>query len=103
MSEIEVDQELLLDQTNTQIFIFIDEQTYYIANKAHADFLGLDKNKFENVNIYDVFIKDVADYCFKDNKKIFKIKEKIHTREWFKNSKGVSRLLSITKTPKLDS
>ncbi|ADI75126.1 putative PAS/PAC sensor protein (plasmid) [Methanohalobium evestigatum Z-7303] len=103
MSEIEVDQELLLDQTNTQIFIFIDEQTYYLANKAHADFLGLDKNEFENVNIYNVFTRDVADYCFKENEKIFKENEKIHTRRWFKNSNGVSRLLSITKTPKLDS
>jgi PAS domain S-box-containing protein len=101
MNEIVVDHELLLDQTNTQIFIFIDEQTYYLANKAHADFLGLDKSEFGNVSIYDIFTKDIADYYYKDNEKIFKNKEKTYTIDWFKNSKGVYKLLSITKTPKL--
>ncbi|WP_292487501.1 PAS domain S-box protein [Methanohalobium sp.] len=96
-------QDLLLDQTKTQLWYLVDEYNYGGANKAHADFLGLNKKDLENANLYDSLSKEEAELCVKGNKQVFKTKENTYTQEWVQNYKGEKKLLSITKSPIIDS
>ncbi|ADI74037.1 PAS/PAC sensor signal transduction histidine kinase [Methanohalobium evestigatum Z-7303] len=96
-------QYLLLDQTETQLWYLVDEYNYGGANKAHADFLGINKKDLENANLYDFLSKEEAESCVKGNKQVFKTKENTYTEEWVQNGKGEKKLLSITKSPIIDS
>lgn len=96
------EQALLLDNIETQIWYLIDVKTCGAVNRAHADFLGISKEKLEGKSLYDVLSIQEADICVAGNKEVFEKKKKIHTEEWVKNGKGEMRLLSIAKSPKLD-
>jgi len=65
------EQALLLDNIENHIWYLTDKETYGIVNKAHAEFIGLEKEQLEG-------------------------------RDLIKNGRGETRLLSITRTPKLD-
>lgn len=96
------EQALLLDNIETQIWYLKDVKTYGAVNGAHADFLGINKEKLEGKSLYDVLSIQEADICVAGNIEVFERKKKIHTDEWVKNGKGELRLLSITKSPKLN-
>lgn len=96
------EQALLLDNIETQIWYLTDVKTYGAINEAHADFLGIAKENLEGKSLYDVLSIQEADICVAGNIEVFEKKKKIHTEEWVKNGKGDLRLLSITKSPKLD-
>jgi PAS domain S-box-containing protein len=93
---------LLLDNIETQIWYLTDRETYGAVNKAHADFLGMGKRKFDGKSLYDVVGRKEAEVFIASNRKVFEQKKQIHTEEWIKNVKGEARLLSLTRTPKLD-
>ncbi|MGM0421014.1 MAG: HD domain-containing phosphohydrolase [Bacillota bacterium] len=97
-----LEQELLLDTIDTQIWYLIDAGTYGRVNQAHADFLGLDKTDIEYVRIDQILSQEEADVCQVGNKKVFQEKEKVKSEEWLLNNRGEKRLLSITKNPKLN-
>lgn len=92
----------LLDNINIQMWILHDIETYSFVNKACADFLGKDKKSIENKKIWDILYPKEAQICIESNIKAFKEKKETIVEEWVKNSKGQSRLLSITKIPVLD-
>ncbi len=71
------------------------------VNHAHAEFLGINKEKLEDKSLYDVLNIQEADICVAVNKEVFEKKKRIHTEEWIKNGIGEMGLLSITKSPKL--
>jgi PAS domain S-box-containing protein len=96
------EQALLLENIETQIWYLTDIKTYGAVNKAHADFLGVNKEYLEGKSLYDIVSKQEADICIAGNKEVFEKKKQIHTEEWVKNGKGELRLLSITKSPKLN-
>ena len=102
LREIIKEQELLLETIDTQIWYLIDEETYGKVNKAHADFLGLNKSDIEHKKLGELLLEEETKICIKRNKEVFNKKKKIETEEWRKNSKGEKRLLSITKNPKLN-
>ncbi len=97
-------QEILLDNIETQIWYLKDEKTYGPVNQSHADFFGAQKEELENKSLYDLMsTREEAETCIAGNQEVFSKKQKIHSEELVLNGKGESRLLSITKTPKLDA
>jgi len=96
------EQTLLLDNIENQIWCLTDKKTYGIVNKAHAEFLGLEKGELKGRDLYDIINGEEADVCVANNKEVFEKKKQSHTEEWIKNGRGETRLLSITRTPKPD-
>jgi len=92
---------LLLDNIKTQIWYLTDMETYGAVNKARSDFLGIKKNELEGRNLLDIIGGIEAQICVAGNREVFENKRQLHTEEWAINSKGETRLLSITKIPKL--
>lgn len=95
-------QNILLENIDTQIWYLKDENTYGQVNRAHADFIGCKKEKLQGKSYHYFFGEEEKNSCIRGNKKVFKEKKKIETEEWVRNYKGEKRLLEITKTPKLD-
>ncbi|MGM0437100.1 MAG: HD domain-containing phosphohydrolase [Bacillota bacterium] len=103
VNELLEKRRILLDNIEIQVWFLKDLKNYGIINQAHADFFGKDKNEIENKTIWEIMSsKEEAINCIEGNKEVFKKKEKIHREEIAKNAAGESRLLSITKTPKLN-
>jgi PAS domain S-box-containing protein len=96
------EQELLLDNIQTQIWYLANSKTYGAVNKAHAEFLNLEKKDIEYKSLHDILIKEEAEIFIASNVKVFDEKIKSYTEEWVINGRGEKRLLSIVKTPKLD-
>ncbi len=98
-----IDQELLLDNIETQIWYLKDLETYGLVNQAHADFFGVKKEELENKSLYELMsTKEKAETCIAGNREVFRQKQKVCSEELVLNSSGEERLVSITKTPKLD-
>jgi diguanylate cyclase (GGDEF)-like protein/PAS domain S-box-containing protein len=95
-------QNILLENIDTQIWYLEDINTYGKVNKAHADFIGYQKNELEGKSYNQFFGEKEKKSCIQGNKKVFTEKKKIETDEWVRNYQGEKRLLAITKTPKLD-
>ncbi len=97
-------QKLLLENMEDHVWYLKDPETYGKANQVHADFLDLDKEEIEDMNLYEVTrTEEEAEICIEGNKEVFDKKETIKTEEWIQNEKGEKRLLSITKTPKIEN
>ena len=96
----ELNQRILLDNIQTQIWYLADETTYGILNKAHADFNGVKIEDLAFKKLYDIFPKEVVDVCKQSNTEVFKTKKTVCTEEWVPHVSGEKRLLSIIKTPK---
>ena len=95
------EQQILLDNIQTQIWYIIDELTYGIVNRAHANFFGLSPEDMAFKDLYDLFPEEVAEICRQGNIKVFTKKQPVLTEEWVPHTSGERRLLSILKTPKL--
>ena len=96
------EQKLLLDNIQTQIWYLTDENTYGAVNKAHAEFLNIEKEDVEHKSIFEIFSEKEARTFLVDNKEVFDKKNKVYAEKWVINGKGEKRKLSINKTPKLD-
>jgi len=96
------EQRLLLDNIDTQIWYLADIGTCGAVNKARAEFFGMDKEDLEGRNLRDVLSREESEVCADGDRKVFEKKKQIRTEEWIKNGRGKPRLLSITKTPKLN-
>ena len=95
--------QMLLDNIETQVWYLIDERTYGSVSQAHADFFGVNKVELEKKDLYELMsTREEAETCIAGNLEVFRQKQKIHTEELVLNGSGEERLLSITKTPKLD-
>ncbi|MFO7819053.1 MAG: PAS domain S-box protein, partial [Halanaerobacter sp.] len=103
LTEHQKERKILLDTIDTQIWYLKDEETYGKVNKAHAEFLGLDKEEIEDKQLSYFLSDDEVKVCKKSNSRVFKEKKKTKTEELITNSKGEERLLSITKNPKLNA
>jgi len=96
------EQDLLLDNIQTQIWYLTDKETYGAVNKARAEFFGKKNEEMENKKLYNVLSKDEAEICMSGYAEVFEKRKQIYTEEWITNAKGEKRLLSIIKSPKLD-
>jgi len=96
------EQRLLLDNIPTHIWYLADIGTYGAVNKAHAEFFGADKEDLEGSNLADILSMEESDVCIRGNREVFEKKKQIRTEECIKNVRGEMRVLSVTKTPKLN-
>ncbi|HKL75654.1 MAG TPA: HD domain-containing phosphohydrolase [Halanaerobiales bacterium] len=103
VNELLEKRRILLDNIEIQVWFLKDLEMYGIVNQAHADFFGKEKSELENKSIWEIMsTKEEALTCIDGNKEVFEKKKKIHREEKAKNAEGESRLLSVTKTPKLN-
>ncbi|MCL5125902.1 MAG: PAS domain S-box protein, partial [Deltaproteobacteria bacterium] len=96
------EQDLLLNTIDTQIWYLTDPKTYGLVNQSRADFLGKHREEIEGKQLDDFFGHDVAAVCEVGNAEVFQTRRAVYTEEWIPNAAGEPRLISITKTPKLD-
>jgi PAS domain S-box-containing protein len=96
------EQSLLLDNIGTQIWYLSDHETYGAVNKARAQFLGKGKQSLERRSVREILSPSEAEICVIGNRAIFDGKQQFRSEEWAYDATGQKRLLSITKTPKLD-
>ncbi|MCK4499430.1 hypothetical protein KAU11_02970, partial [Candidatus Babeliales bacterium] len=76
------EQTLLLDNIENQIWYLTDKKTYGIVNKAHAEFLGIEKGALESRNIYNLFSKKEAGAFIRGNQKVFRNKKQSLSEIW---------------------
>jgi PAS domain S-box-containing protein len=95
------EQDLLLDTMDAQVWYLTDIETYGIANRAHAEFLGLRREDIEYKKLREFLPEEVAQICKESNRQVFQTREAVHTEEWVPNAEGEERLIAIIKTPKL--
>jgi len=96
------EQALLLETIPVQLWYLKDVQTYGAVNRAHADFLGLPKEALENKPLEAFFSPEVVQVCKSGNVEVFETRRPVQTEERACDALGRSRLLDITKTPKLN-
>ncbi|MFN2340179.1 MAG: diguanylate cyclase [Halanaerobium sp.] len=96
------EQKIILNTIDTQLWYLKTPLIYGRVNEAHAEFLGLAKEKIENKKISSFLNKQESQICRLGNQKVFEQKRKIKTEEWLKNNNGEKRLLSIVKNPMLN-
>ena len=96
------EQRLLLDNIDTQIWYLAGIEVYGAVNRAHAEFFGADKDDLEGSNLRDILRREESEICICGNREVFEKKRQIRIDEWIKNGRGKPRLLSVTKTPKLN-
>jgi len=92
-------QDILLENIDTQVWYLKDKYTYGKVNSSHAEFMGYNKVNMENKRLSELLKEKSTKICYKSNKKVFENKEKVISEEWTTNYKGEKRLLRITKNP----
>jgi len=98
------EQEILLNNIDTQVWYLKDIETYGIVNNARADFYCVDKSELEQKALWAISSsEDEVMTCIAGNRQVFEEKRPIKTEEWVVNGKGELRLLAITKTPKFNA
>lgn len=95
-------QNILLENIDTQIWYLKDKYTYGKVNSSHVEFLGVCKEDIENKRFDSFLDEELADLCEKSNEEVFAKKTKIITEEWASDHKGNKRLLRISKNPVFD-
>jgi diguanylate cyclase (GGDEF)-like protein/PAS domain S-box-containing protein len=96
------EQAILLDCIPTQLWYLQDADTYGAVNQAHADFLGQSKEKIQFRPMHHVLARKETTFCRQSNLQVYETQKQVKSEEWLHNAQGEQRLLSITKTPKLD-
>ncbi|TVQ19553.1 MAG: PAS domain-containing sensor histidine kinase [Bacteroidetes bacterium] len=92
---------ILPDTIKTQVWYLSDPGTYGAVNKAHADFWGMKPANLAFKSFFDVFPEGRARKWAERNSRIFIKAEPASFEKWLTNANGERRLLSITKTPKV--
>jgi len=96
-------QRLLLDTMDAQAWFLVDEETYGLANRAHAEFMGLGIEDIEYKKLTDILPEDVAAVCRHNNARAFESGVPLQSEERVLDDHGKERILSITRTPKLNA
>jgi len=103
LKQIKEEQEILLENIDVQVWNLKDIETFGAVNQAHADFFGKEKIELENKPLGEIMgTEEEAEVCIEGNREVFEEKRQIKTEEKLTNGEGEERILSITKTPKLN-
>ncbi len=102
IKKAEESQRILLDNIKTQVWYLLDESTYGAVNKAHANFLGKQKEEIAYKSMYELLPASVVEQCREGNRTVFTQKVTVENEEWAPDGRGENRLLSVIKTPKLN-
>ena len=90
---------LLLDSIDVQVWYLVDEETYGAVNAAHADFLGIPRQRLEGRPLTAFLPPEEVRVCRESNRRVFRSGEQVCTEEWVGDASGEPRLLSIVKSP----
>lgn len=91
---------ILLEHMDAHVWYLTDENTYGIANRAHADFLGVSPEELVGAKLEAFLPAPAAEVCRSSNREAFLSDGTFWSQEWSTNSAGEKRLLSIAKTPR---
>jgi len=94
-------QQVLLDNINTQVWFLTGEHQYGEVNQAHADFFGVAKEDIAFKDLYDFMPPEAVEVCRVSNGLVFRTAESTLTEELVVDGSGNQRLLQIHKSPKL--
>ena len=86
------EQDALLNTIDTHIWYLSDFETYGMANKAHADFLGLDKTDIEYKRIGEFLQGNTIESTINRNREVFNNKKGVRTEERLYNCDEEKRL-----------
>ncbi len=100
---LSAEREMLLETIPTHVWYLTDPETYGTANRSHAEFLGLSKDAVEHRTLPELFPEDVVRRIRQGNIRAFSSGTAVQEEEWMPDAEGEPRLLSVTKTPKLDA
>ena len=92
----------LLDYIETQIWHFVDPETYGAVNQAHASFFGKTKEKFISKKVMEILPSETGEALIDNNLKIFNTGIPTYNTKRIKNHQGKERCVAIAKTPKFD-
>mgnify|MGYP006275347541 FL=1 len=95
-------QRLLLDTMEAQAWFLVDDATYGLANRAHAEFLGLSIEDIQFKDLSDFLPQDVAQICRSNNAYVFETGRTLHSEERLCDGSGGEHILMISRTPKLN-
>ncbi|MGM0501692.1 MAG: diguanylate cyclase [Bacillota bacterium] len=95
------EQNILLSNMDIQVWCLTAIDQYGTVNQAHADFLGIKKERFNNKHIQELLTKQKFKKYAALNRLAFQKKEKIDFEYWTENYQGDRRLLLVSITPKL--
>lgn len=92
-----------MDNINVLFWNLKDEFTVTMANRTLANFFGREQ-QFYNMKNMDCnhLTSGEIELIFADNQAVFREKKKVSLEKWISDSTGKLKLLSITKTPKLN-
>jgi PAS domain S-box-containing protein len=96
------EQRVLLNNIQDQVWFLKNPKTYSFANKAHADFFGLNREEMKDKGFSEVLLPEAASKLIESNQKVFSQKEKNEVEKQIKNAAGEMRLLDIKQIPKIN-
>ncbi|WP_084288149.1 PAS domain S-box protein [Desulfovermiculus halophilus] len=96
------EQAILLDCIPTQLWYLHDLDTYGAVNQVRADFLGQSKEQVQFKPMAQILRAEEAEFCRQSNLRVYATRTPYAIERWAYKAQGELRLLSITKTPKLD-
>ncbi len=102
LSQLLLEQKILLDNIEAQIWYLTAVDTYGAVNRAHANFFGLNKTYIENKSLLEIMSESEAKISIEYNRIAFDEKKQIKSEELISNKKGEECLLAITRTPLMD-
>lgn len=96
------EQDILLNHMDIQVWYLKGIDTYGAVNKAHAAFFNKQRADLEYRSFQEVFPSGSGlDQYIADNRQVFEGKCQTRTEAWVVNGDRESRLLAVTRTPKL--
>ncbi|MCW2278385.1 PAS domain-containing sensor histidine kinase [Heliophilum fasciatum] len=96
-------QQLLLDNTDLQIWYLIEEDKYGALNQSHANFMGRTIEECKGKSLFELIGPDNAQVCIAENRRVYIEKKKTVVEERMIDRQGLERILLVTRTPKLDA
>lgn len=96
-------QRILLNNIPTQVWYLVNEHTYGSVNQAHAEFNGLHIDDMAFKSMFDIYPNSIRALYQQGNHDVFEKKNHIEEELWIPDSSGNKRLLSIFKSPIIDT
>lgn len=97
------EMELLVDTVDQQIWRLNDPHTYGFANRAHASFIGRDKDEVAFRSLASVWSEEDARSLGEANAAVFLSGLRTQKSQWVTDGAGRRRLLAVVCTPRKDA
>ena len=99
LRQLNAERGMLLDTMSAQVWYLKDQWTYGLANRAHAEFIGLSRKAIEHKRLDSFLRPETSEYCLRTNAEVFSCRRAVQTQEWTPNAAGDRRLLEVFKNP----